>query len=77
MRKMIIDESIPFEQRLQQMTDYLKSLYTRERVHKSEKFASAYNMKPKSSICKDLNKFKDVFKFFAYWIPVLKIIFKF
>ena len=34
MRKMIIDETIPFEQRLQQITDYLKSLYTRERLHK-------------------------------------------
>ncbi len=32
MRKMIIDESIPFEQRLQHVTDYLKSLYSRERV---------------------------------------------
>ncbi|MHA1670268.1 MAG: hypothetical protein ACTSV5_06770 [Promethearchaeota archaeon] len=31
-RKMIIDESIPFEQRLQQVTDYLKSLYTREQL---------------------------------------------
>jgi hypothetical protein len=35
MRKMIIDETIPFEQRLQQVTDYLKSLYSRERLHKS------------------------------------------
>jgi len=31
MRKMILDETIPFEQRLQNITDYLKSLYTRER----------------------------------------------
>lgn len=35
MRKMIIDDTIPFEQRLQQITDYLKSLYIRERSHKS------------------------------------------
>ena len=32
MRKMIVDENIPFEQRLQSITDYLKSLYTRERL---------------------------------------------
>ncbi|GAG76927.1 unnamed protein product [marine sediment metagenome] len=29
MRKMVVDETIPFEQRLQHITDYLKSLYTR------------------------------------------------
>ena len=34
MRKMIIDETLPFEQRLQHVTDYLKSLYARERVTK-------------------------------------------
>ena len=32
MRRMVLDESLPFEQRLQHVTDYLKSLYTRERV---------------------------------------------
>ena len=32
MRKMILDGSLSFEQRLQHVTDYLKSLYTRERV---------------------------------------------
>jgi hypothetical protein len=32
MRKMVVDETIPFEQRLQSITDYLKSLYTRERL---------------------------------------------
>jgi len=32
MRKMVVDETIPFEQRLQHITDYLKSLYTRERL---------------------------------------------
>ncbi len=32
MRTQFIDESIPFEQRLQSITDYLKSLYTRERT---------------------------------------------
>jgi len=32
MRKMIIDETLPFEQRLQHVTDYLKSLYARERL---------------------------------------------
>ena len=32
MRRMILDESLSFEQRLQHVTDYLKSLYTRERV---------------------------------------------
>ena len=32
MRKMIVDDTIPFEQRLQNITDYLKSLYTRERL---------------------------------------------
>ncbi|MHA1190962.1 MAG: hypothetical protein ACTSP9_01540 [Promethearchaeota archaeon] len=31
MRKMILDESLSFEQRLQSVTDYLKSLYARER----------------------------------------------
>jgi len=34
MRKMILDESLSFEQRLQHVTDYLKSLYTRERIGK-------------------------------------------
>lgn len=34
MRKMVVDETIPFEQRLQLITDYLKSLYTRERLKK-------------------------------------------
>ncbi len=32
MRKMILDESLSFEQRLQHVTDYLKSLYSRERL---------------------------------------------
>lgn len=32
MRNQFLDESIPFEQRLQSITDYLKSLYTRERA---------------------------------------------
>ena len=32
MRKMILDDSIPFEQRLQHITDYMKSLYARERI---------------------------------------------
>ena len=41
MRKMVVDETTPFEQRLQLVTDYLKSLYMRERVselreHKNE-----------------------------------------
>ena len=40
MRKMIIDESIPFEQRLQHVTDYLKSLYSRERVSGFKKVSS-------------------------------------
>lgn len=38
MRKMVVDETIPFEQRLQNITDYLKSLYTRERL-KNKKFS--------------------------------------
>ena len=40
MRKMIINESIPFEQRLQHVTDYLKSLYSRERVSGFKKVSS-------------------------------------
>lgn len=32
MRRMILDETLSFEQRLQHVTDYLKSLYSRERV---------------------------------------------
>ncbi len=32
MRKMVLDDSLSFEQRLQHVTDYLKSLYSRERV---------------------------------------------
>jgi hypothetical protein len=31
MRRMSLDEAIPFEQRLQHLTDYLKSLYIREK----------------------------------------------
>jgi len=38
MRKLIIDEKIPFEQRLQSITDYLKSLYTRERLDELRKY---------------------------------------
>jgi hypothetical protein len=38
MRKMVVDETIPFEQRLQGVTDYLKSLYSRERL-KNKKFS--------------------------------------
>ena len=34
MRKMIVDDTVPFDQRLQYVTDYLKSLYTRERMYK-------------------------------------------
>ena len=33
MRKMVLNDSLPFEQRLQSITDYLKSIYTRERLH--------------------------------------------
>ncbi len=32
MRRMVLDETLSFEQRLQYVTDYLKSLYARERV---------------------------------------------
>jgi len=32
MRKMVLDETLSFEQRLQHVTDYLKSLYSRERL---------------------------------------------
>jgi len=32
MRRMVLDESLSFEQRLQHITDYLKSLYARERL---------------------------------------------
>jgi len=38
MRRLIIDETIPFEQRLQSITDYLKSLYTRERLDELRKY---------------------------------------
>jgi len=38
MRRLIIDEKIPFEQRLQSITDYLKSLYTRERLDELRKY---------------------------------------
>lgn len=36
MRKMMTDESVPFEERLQYSTDYLKSQYSREKLKKSE-----------------------------------------
>ena len=32
MRRMVLDDTLSFEQRLQHVTDYLKSLYSRERV---------------------------------------------
>jgi len=32
MRKKSLDDSLPFEQRLQSVTDYMKSLYARERI---------------------------------------------
>jgi hypothetical protein len=37
MRRMSADESVPFEQRSQYLTDYLKSLYARERIKDSSK----------------------------------------
>ena len=40
MRKRFTDESIPFEQRVRDVTDYLGSLYTRERL--TEKKDSTY-----------------------------------
>jgi len=36
MRKRFTDESIPFEQRVRDITDYLGSLYTRERLSESK-----------------------------------------
>ena len=33
MRRMVLDETLSFEQRLQVVTDYLKSLYSRERLN--------------------------------------------
>jgi len=36
MRKMVLDDTLSFEQRLQHVTDYLKSLYSRERVTELE-----------------------------------------
>ena len=32
MRRMVLDDTLSFEQRLQHVTDYLKSLYSRERL---------------------------------------------
>jgi len=37
MRRMVLDDTLSFEQRLQHVTDYLKSLYSRERVTESKK----------------------------------------
>jgi hypothetical protein len=37
MRKMVLDDTLSFEQRLQHVTDYLKSLYSRERVTEIKK----------------------------------------
>jgi len=37
MRKMVLDDTLSFEQRLQHVTDYLKSLYSRERVTELKK----------------------------------------
>ena len=37
MRRMILDDTLSFEQRLQHVTDYLKSLYSRERVTELKK----------------------------------------
>ncbi|NVM19160.1 MAG: hypothetical protein HWN80_15710 [Candidatus Lokiarchaeota archaeon] len=37
MRKMVLDDTLSFEQRLQHVTDYLKSLYSRERVTESKR----------------------------------------
>jgi len=43
MRRMILDDTLSFEQRLQHVTDYLKSLYSRERLTepKSAKFQTS------------------------------------
>ena len=38
MRKMIMDETLSFEQRLQHVTDYMKSLYARERLWELKDF---------------------------------------
>jgi hypothetical protein len=37
MRKMSVDENVPFDQRMQYLTDYLKSLYIREKVKETPK----------------------------------------
>ena len=37
MRRMVLDETLSFEQRLQHVTDYLKSLYSRERLTELKK----------------------------------------
>jgi len=37
MRKLFTDETLSFEERLQYITDYMKSLYARERVMEEEK----------------------------------------
>ena len=36
MRKMTLDSSVPFEQRIKYVTDYLKSLYAREKIQQSD-----------------------------------------
>jgi len=52
MRKMMMDESLPFEQRFQHAMDYLKSLYTRERLSEKKNYKKKGDMK----IMEDIKK---------------------
>ncbi|MHA1519540.1 MAG: hypothetical protein ACTSRK_05090 [Promethearchaeota archaeon] len=64
MRKMSVDENIPFEQRMQYQQDYLKSLYTRERNRSTMKSASQkggnYNLasNPRKIVVEIINAFE-------------------
>jgi len=49
MRNLSVDDTVPFEQRLQFLTDYLKSLYTREKTRDQSKTASSPETNQNSS----------------------------
>jgi len=55
MRRMMMDELLPFEQRFQHAMDYLKSLYTRERMSEKKNYKKKADMK----IMEDIKKIME------------------
>jgi hypothetical protein len=71
MRRMSADENIPFEQRMQYLTDYLKSLYAREKIKGEPKFSLQKGENKNSSLNPHeiINQILDAFDTFSILDP--------